>query len=795
MLNDNDFLQSISAQAENSQIPESISPESVQGKLTGVKRKRRNFVPYVSVLLAVLIFATGIGVYRFAGKSGNGDITYSPSSKVPMVNISKTENYSNIYDKLLSMKSDSEYNDYLNGFISADDLSIKGEAEGTLSPSGNENINQDLNNADENKDFSDTNNQVEGAQESDIVKTDGKYIYYIDREKDVIYAVEASNGQTKLLSSMKLNDIFLKSVIDEAKETPLATATDATPTNPTDSTQETPNDLITDGFISNIIAGDYDYYYDNEQEDDFDYDISYIELYLNGDEIVVIAEKYHFNRFYGYYNKTNQNDCYMPIHVYATKNETIAIFYDYSDRQTPVFKNSIGISGRYISSRMIDNMLYIVTTEGIYNSNINEKIPESFVPTLREGDSYVTESSDDIYMLDDFTNAQYLNVCGINVDNFGKIVDSKSILGSGEDIYSSTKNLYVYNTVYNYDWNKHYIDDDSKELEDGFYDYNQTQLTKFELDNGKINLKASNLINGHLINQFAIDEYKDFVRLAITHDGDHVENGESDSWEHWNTLSIFDSNLNLVSSIDHLALGESIKSVRFDGEIGYFVTFKNTDPLFTVDLKNPKEPKILSKLKIPGFSEYLHVYSDDLLFGFGQDADEEDGETTGIKMSMFDVSDKADVKQIANLIIGSHEFGETENSKYHYNFYESPALENHKAILVAPEKKLIGIPLAQIYGNYNEDDETDIDSFEGGERLYYSFYTYDRDKGFTQLGEAVISDYVFDSFDDIYNDDYIDPYTDTLRGLYIGDYLYVFGQLGCKAFTLSDFSQVSEINF
>ncbi|MGN0518459.1 MAG: beta-propeller domain-containing protein [Acutalibacteraceae bacterium] len=792
MLNDNDFLQSISAKAENSQIPESISPETVQGKLTGVKRKR-NFVPYVSVLLAVLIFATGIGVYRFAGKSGNGDITYSPSGKAPMVNISKTENYSNIYDKLLSMKSDSEYNDYFNGFISpdglSDDLSIKGESNGTFSPSANENISQGSNNAYENEDFSDTNNQVEGAQESDIVKTDGKYIYYIDRDEDVIYAVEASNGQTKLLSSMKLNDMFLKSVIEEAKETPLATATDATPTNPIDNSHETLNDLHTDGFISNIIAGDYDYYDDNEQEDDFKYNINYIELFLNGDEVVVIAEKYHNNRFYGFYNKTNQNDCYMPIHVYATKNETIAIFYDYSDRQTPVFKNSIGISGSYISSRMIDNMLYIVTTEGIYRGNINEKIPESFVPTLREGDSYVTESSDDIYMLDDFTNAQYLNVCGINVDDFGKIVDSKSILGSGEDIYSSTKNLYVYDTVYNFDWNRNY----SEELTDGFYDYNQTQLTKFELNDGQISLKASNLINGHLINQFAIDEYKDFVRLAITHDGDRVENGESDSWEHWNTLSIFDSNLNLVSSIDHLALGESIKSVRFDGEIGYFVTFKNTDPLFTVDLKNPKEPKILSELKIPGFSEYLHVYSDDLLFGFGEDADEEDGETTGIKMSMFDVSDKADVKQIANYIIGNYKYGTDENNKYSYNFYESPALENHKAILVAPEKQLIGIPLAQIYGNY--DDEVSEDGFEGGEKLFYAFYTYDRDNGFTQLGEAVISDFVFNSFDDIYNDDYIDPYSDSLRGLYIGDYLYVVSQVGCMSFTLSDFSKVSEISF
>lgn len=787
MLNDNDFLKSISAKADNSQIPESISPEAVQGKLTGVKRKR-NVTPYVSVLLAVLILVTGTGIYHFSDRSAlsnSGVIHYSSSDSAPMVNISKTENYSNIYEKIASMKLDSDYNNYFYGSISTDDLIIKGN----ISTSVNENINSGFNSVDNEEDFSDTNNQVEGAQESDIVKTDGKYIYYIDRNEDIIYVVEASSGKTQLLSSMELTDKFLNSVIEEAKATPLATATDATPTNPIDNSHETLNDLHTDGFASNIIAGDDDD--DNEQENNFDYNVSYIELFLNGDEVVVIAEKYQYNRCFDLYDRTNQNSCYMPIHVYAVKNETIAIFYDYSDRKNPVFKNSIGISGNYISSRMIDNMLYIVTTENIYSSNINEKIPESFIPTLREGNSFVTESSDDIYMLDNFSSLQYLNVCGINIDDFGKIVDTKSILGSGDDIYSSTKNLYVYEETYY--WNNAMLDaevnENGKTYADGYYDYSKTQLTKFELNNGNITLKASNLIDGYLINQFAIDEYQDFLRLAITHDGDHVINGEVNSWEHWNTLRIVDSNLNPVSSIDHLALGESIKSVRFDGEIGYFVTFKNTDPLFTVDLKNPKEPKILSELKIPGFSEYLHVYSDDLLFGFGEDADEEDGTTTGIKMSMFDISDKSDVKQIANYIIGNYDYGSDENNKYSYNFYQSPALENHKAILVAPEKQLIGIPLAQIYGSYYDE------GFEGGEKLYYSFYTYDRDNGFTPLGEAVISDSVFNGYDGLYDDDYIDPYSDSLRGLYIGDYLYVVSQVGCMSFTLSDFSKVSEISF
>ena len=108
---------------------------------------------------------------------------------------------------------------------------------------------------------------------------------------------------------------------------------------------------------------------------------------------------------------------------------------------------------------------------------------------------------------------------------------------------------------------------------------------------------------------------------------------------------MLNQNLEIIGKIENLAEDERIYSARFFGENGYFVTFRQTDPLFAVDLKDPKNPKILSELKISGFSEYLHFYGEDRMLGIGMEADEETGRTEGMKLSMFDISNPADVTE------------------------------------------------------------------------------------------------------------------------------------------------------
>ena len=114
-------------------------------------------------------------------------------------------------------------------------------------------------------------------------------------------------------------------------------------------------------------------------------------------------------------------------------------------------------------------------------------------------------------------------------------------------------------------------------------------------------------------------------------------------------MTILDKKLDKISTIENLAKGETIYSARFMGESGYFVTYEQVDPLFSVDLSDPEKPKILGKLKIPGFSEYLHFYGEDRLLGIGMSTDEESGVAEGVKITMFDISDRSDVKKNLHL--------------------------------------------------------------------------------------------------------------------------------------------------
>ena len=116
--------------------------------------------------------------------------------------------------------------------------------------------------------------------------------------------------------------------------------------------------------------------------------------------------------------------------------------------------------------------------------------------------------------------------------------------------------------------------------------------------------------------------------------------------------------MKIIGKIKNLAEDERIYSARFFGVVGYFVTFRQMDPLFAVDLKDPKNPKILSELKISGFSEYLHFYGKDRLLGIGMEAEVETGRTNGMKLSMFDISNPMDVQEISKLHLSSYDHSE-----------------------------------------------------------------------------------------------------------------------------------------
>ncbi len=202
-------------------------------------------------------------------------------------------------------------------------------------------------------------------------------------------------------------------------------------------------------------------------------------------------------------------------------------------------------------------------------------------------------------------------------------------------------------------------------------DVTQTCIRKFSFEGGKLEGVAQAKVDGIVDDSFCLDEYDGHLRVVTT-----IYRGSDESE---NALYILDDQLKETGRIGNIAPGEQVYSARFLGNTGYFVTFKQVDPLFSVDLSDPANPTILGQLKIPGFSEYLHPYSENLLLGIGMSADDA-GATDGVKLSMFDVSDPADVSEVATEVL--------DEAYYSDIFYD------YRAALIDPASNIIGFPVS-----------------------------------------------------------------------------------------------------
>ena len=228
------------------------------------------------------------------------------------------------------------------------------------------------------------------------------------------------------------------------------------------------------------------------------------------------------------------------------------------------------------------------------------------------------------------------------------------------------------------------------------------------------------------------------MRVLVTEDGDSQTN----------SLYILDKDMQVTGAIRDLADGETIQSARFMGNMAYFVTFRQTDPLFCADLSNPEDPQILSELKLTGFSSYLHMYGENLLLGVGYEADEETGNQTGVKLSMFDISDPSDIKELDRYVI--------KNASY------LPSDYNYKAILADGDKNLIGFVC---------DEE-------------YLVFSYDEEKGFQNLLTYTMSDWT-----------YWDG-NGECRGVYAGDRFYIVDQEEVLCFDMNqDFALTDRLSW
>jgi len=457
------------------------------------------------------------------------------------------------------------------------------------------------------------------------------------------------------------------------------------------------------------------------------------EMFLLGNRLMIITQS--FNTVW--INDANGN--------YQTNtDQTSAVIYDISNPVKPVQVVSLGQSGYYVSSRMIGDYVYLVTSQYIYNPV--KGTPITYIPSTFEGEESRLLMPTDLYVGPNPQNAAYSVIGSINLKSGANFSSAKAVFGGTSELYANGEHMLLAFSRYSEDVLPIAPDKDGKNVQITRGSAS-TDLVLLGLNEGQITKLAEGNVPGNLLNQFSMDEYKDAIRIVTNVNTweqriftDGVDTYEYDSTSA-NALYTLDLELNILGKIENLAKDEFVKSVRFDGEIGYFVTFRQTDPLFAVDLSNPAKPRVLDALKIPGFSEYLHVFKQNLLLGVGYAADENTGAMQGVKLSMFDTTDKTNVKEVT-----------TEKVDASWTVVGS----NHKAILVDAEKNLIAFP---------------------ADSNYY-IYRYTADKGFELAARVNMT---------------ADLSSWNLRGLFIGDYFYVLGDSGVTVVSLTDFTVLATV--
>lgn len=426
------------------------------------------------------------------------------------------------------------------------------------------------------------------------------------------------------------------------------------------------------------------------------YSESIEEMYLDGTTLQLIGTSYDTDL---------QSDSDV-LYTVTTQGSTTLYTYDVSDPGNIKPVGQVTQSGYYKSSRKNGGYVYLFTQ---YSPDVPDDSTqqERYVPSVNDE----LLSADSIYIPEICNQASSLVISSIDSDHPDRIVDSKAVVSGAEEFYVSGQTIYISNT----DWSQ----------ESG----EQTQIVSFSYRDGQITAQAAGMVPGYLNDNFSMDEYENHLRVVST-------SWDDNNYTDINALYVLDENLKITGKIENLAPDETIRSARFMGDTGYFVTYRQTDPLFSVDLSDPGNPQILGELKITGFSEYLHVYDDNLLLGIGWETDPDTAETIGLKMSMFDISDPGNVIEKDKYVIK--------------NVYTSPAAYNYKAVMIDPEKNIFGF--AYEAGSTNDSDSQN-----------YSIFSYDKEQGFINEMTSNLNNE---------NSDYLDLYT--IRGLYIDSSFYLY---------------------
>ena len=704
--------------AEKTELPESLSPENIENLIKDVpqdeipveetkpqkRNKKKIILSSISAAAAVIVAVTSIAVIRpWENKAPEFVAQDSVIGNPPK----ETQDYTEIEElfagyakKYKTYKYTYNYSEGLKGFgsVSSDSSAIEdgiimenavdmnasapmadaqsgtaGVTNRVTENSINTSIKDD---AEEGSQHGETNEQVKGVSEADIIKNDGKYLYLVnpaDADWDKYYSQ---------MESYVLYKEGLEATTSDAKTTP-GYNPDVNSTPPMVSATEKETEPLEEEVITELPELDYtceisivepgkkgrlEKINKIEIAKPENKDIYYMavkEIYVEGNRLVAVVECS---------KRAEEEDLYEKYRYsyYGRKEKgvTMAVAYDISDRNNVKEEWRIFQDGYYISSRLIGDELVLLSNYYVDISQDVDVVKENCVPENScDGKEFSRVAVNDICIMEDVYDTSYLVASVLDTDD-KTTLKTEAVLGAGQNVYCTTEALYATSTEYDYN--------DARKAEVfGFSETVKTQIYKFDIRNYDIKYLKNASVDGSALNQFSMDEFNGYLRIATT----------SGSWGDSlvNQVYVLDSNLETVGLLKDIAKGETIKSVRFTGNTAYVVTFVQTDPLFVIDLTDVAAPKILGELKIPGYSSYLHPVGDGLVMGVGVDGTET-GTNGGMKVSLFDVSDPTKPVECGKFTMSGHESEERQV------YVESEAYYDHKALCWDAENKIMYIP-------------------------------------------------------------------------------------------------------
>ena len=705
--------------AENIELPESFSAENIEKLIKDIpqdeipeepKRKKRNkkkiILSTISAAAAVIVAVSSIAIIR---PWENMTPEFVAQDSIIGNPPKETQDYAEIEEmfakyakKYMTYKYTYNYSEGLKGFGNASSDSAimedgiimenavdmnaaappMADAEsgsaGVTNKAPESNVNTGIkDDAEESTQHGETNEQVVGVSEADIIKNDGKYLYVVnpeDADWDKYYSQ---------MESYVLYKEGLEATTSDAKTTP-GYNPDVNSTPPAAPATEKATEYVEDEVITELPELDYtceiSIVEPNKKGElkkvnkieiakPENNDIYYMvvkEIYIEGNRLVAVIEcRKHAEEedlyekyMYSYYGRKE-------------KGVTMAVSYNISDKNNIKEEWRVFQDGYYISSRLIGDELVLLSNYYVDITEATDVVKATCIPeNSYDGKNFSRIAVDDICIMEEICDTSYLVASVLDTDDESTL-KTEAVLGAGEDVYCTTDTLYAVSTEYNYD------DYYRMKLVFDYSETVKTQIYKFDIRDYDIKYLKNASVDGSTLNQFSMDEFNGYLRIATT----------SGDWggSLVNQVYVLDENLETVGLLKNIAKGERIKSVRFTGNTAYVVTFVQTDPLFVIDLTNVTAPKILGELKIPGYSAYLHPVGDGLVMGVGVDGTET-GTNGGMKVSLFDVSDPTKPVECGKFTMAGHD------SEERYVYVDSNAYHDHKALCWDAENKIMYIP-------------------------------------------------------------------------------------------------------